>query len=61
MMKYCEYKKLVWPWQGSSLAIGIHRTCHQAILDEAAKDPEMRRLMRDELHSLKCAHNIHVA
>ena len=42
-------KKIVWPWNESTLTVGIHKDCHQRILDDAAKDPIMRKLMSDEL------------
>jgi len=50
MMRCCECKKIVWPWNESTLTIGIHKKCHQRILDDAAKDPKMRKLMQEELN-----------
>lgn len=49
MIRCCECKKIVWPWNGSPLTIGIHKICHQRILVDAATDPSMRKLLRDEL------------
>ena len=50
MKKCCECKKLVWPWQHSNLAGGvIHAECHQKLLNDAARDPKMREMMRQEL------------
>ena len=65
MMRCCECKKIVWPWNESTLTIGIHKTCHQRILTAAAKDPHMRKLMSDELRKaaseLGYTPNVHVS
>ena len=60
MKKCCECKKIVWPWQESSLAFNIHSSCHQQIINDAAKDHKIRILMNKEIKTLNRPQNIYV-
>lgn len=59
-MRCCKCKKIVWPWNESSLTIGIHRSCHQKILDDAAKDPRLRDFLLDELRDRQAECRINI-
>jgi hypothetical protein len=56
MKRCCECKKIVWPWQQSKISASpIHLKCHQPIIANLMRDPEMAAMARKEIRDFEKA------